>query len=745
MTTSSLLRIVRWLAYGIIALTPFFYLEASVYPYIVSKTLLFQGLVSLLFIGWCMLAVRDRRYIPQRTPALIGLGVFILVLIFTAFLGIDPLRSFWSIQDRMLGVVAFVHLAIFGFIISGAQNIIEERKAFFFSIATASIIVVLAVLQLGNPNLLLNEPIGTRPGATFGNPSFLAGYLVLHILWLIYWLFRSQPRSYERWGLLALEGWLLFGLFITQTRGHIIGLFFGLVVLAFLFAFRPPIGQSLFSRRSFYVLFLSILLISSVGFFFTRSSSVWEGVPGIQRFRTLSLEGDSELEPRLVALRAGWQGFLEKPLLGWGWDNFNVVFNKYYEPSLLRFAYVETRFDKPHNYLLEFLVAGGLVLGLAYLYFIISFLVIIWRSGDHLWAQVMTAILAAYIVGTLFIFETLGPLLIFFLLFGLTHQRYLAYRASLSLGGGRNNASPLLGLPRAGLYSLAVLAVIPLVFIDIQVMRASNYQYHGFITFQRNPVLATSHFKKAISLGGPYAWNLQRDYAAAISEAYFYNPDRVDPRAVEEAIGYVEEIARERPLDAYHYYALVDLYNQTFDINPETHAKKAEIAGARALELSPNRQQVFFSLAKTRSLMGDIEGAVRLAKQGLDLEPRVPDGHFYYGLLSYVAGNEAEGYTHLREAISMGRKWKTFHEALTVANFFGNSGHLNEAIELYKEAKGMAPDDLEVQIKLGIAYYMAGRVEEARAEIREVMQRTNLAQSVGYQEIRPILRALGLE
>ena len=204
-------------------------------------------------------------------------------------------------------------------------------------------------------------------------------------------------------------------------------------------------------------------------------------------------------------------------------------------------------------------------------------------------------------------------------------------------------------------------------------------------------------------------------------------------------------VASEHPLDAYNYYALVDMYNQTVDIDPKGHIEKAEQAGARALELSPNRQQVIFSLAKTRSLAGDPEGAVLTAEKGLDLDPLVPDAHFYYGLLSYAAGDSKQGYESLKQAISLGRKWKTVNEPLTVGNFFGDSGHLDEAITLYKQAKEISSDHLEVRIKLGIAYFLTGQRDEARKEIREVMDRVDIKTVARYKDIQPILRNLGLE
>jgi O-antigen ligase len=52
-----------------------------------------------------------------------------------------------------------------------------------------------------------------------------------------------------------------------------------------------------------------------------------------------------------------YQGFKEKPVFGWGQENFNYVFNKYYNPAMFD---QEQWFDRAHNEFLDWLIAGGL-------------------------------------------------------------------------------------------------------------------------------------------------------------------------------------------------------------------------------------------------------------------------------------------------------------------------------------------------------------------------------------------------
>ena len=92
-------------------------------------------------------------------------------------------------------------------------------------------------------------------------------------------------------------------------------------------------------------------------------------------------------------------------------------------------------------------------------------------------------------------------------------------------------------------------------------------------------------------------------------------------------------------------------------MNPSEYLPKAEAEAARALALSPDRQEIYFSLAKTKTLEKQYGAALDLLKKALALDPKVPDAHFYYGLVAYVTGDSATGYSELRAAMQLGRKW----------------------------------------------------------------------------------------
>ncbi len=772
------INLIIFLVFTVVIVLPLFYFPKGVYPYSTPKTLFFQAMVELIAFLWLALLIRDvprSPYAPRATPFLYGLLVFLFALFLTSVTGEDFWRSLWSTQERGWGAVAFLHAGLFALILASLYKEINWKALCYTSLSVSLFVELLAFIQLWIPNLLLgSERVGDRPGATFGNPSFLAGYILFHIFIALYFLlmsFESEGKEKRGEQIFLFAALMLetIALFLTQTRGDILGLAVGGLLLLVFFTVRPPtVRVRLFAERKFYVIALVLFLGLGVGFWFTRTSAVWSRIPGLGRFATISLD-DQTLEPRLLALQAVWKGIEERPLLGWGWDNFNIVFNKFYDPRALESGYIETRFDKPHNFLAEYMVVGGALLTLGFFGLLFCFVYELWKLRETVFAHVFTAALAAYFVRSLFVFDTIGPLFILFFIFGMTDGKYFLRTAGESIP----HASYEEGRPRTqesrrerrarlrvdryaggGRKSMMVACVLlsffPVYYLSILPLKASNDAYWGFNYFLNGkPNRAIQSFKNGVATWSPYRWVFKRDYATAVAEAYFNNIDPVTKKSLipdEEAwaaIHAMEEVAAEHPKDAYNHYALIDMYNQVSDLDADALLAAAEREAAVALRLSPRRQEVYFSLAKTKTLKGEYAEALRLTKEALDLNPNVPDAHFYYGLLAYANGDQKTGYVELRKTIDMGRPWKNAQEPRVVANYFADSGHIEETIELYKESLALK-NDPETKIKLGIAYYFAGRRDLAKSYVKEIAAQFDLTKSPSYGDLEPILRDLGV-
>ena len=298
MPGAALIRFIRGLLYVIVIATPLFYLRKGVYPYILSKAAFFQGLVEILFFAWVALLVVEPRYRPKKTVLGIAILVFLVAFGITSITGVDAARSFWSTQERATGLFFFLHIYALVFVIASIFPALNWRRLLAASLGTAALVSVLALFQLVNPNLLLQESVGDRPGATFGNPTFLAGYLVLNIMLGIYLLY-DRFRSIERTGR-GTQAFLVMEILIAavalmnaQTRGDILGLAAGIGALTGLFIFAPPEGAMAWKKKGVchirhrHLCARSGILAYSHGFFLARSTGT-QPIPRNFSFRQRS-------------------------------------------------------------------------------------------------------------------------------------------------------------------------------------------------------------------------------------------------------------------------------------------------------------------------------------------------------------------------------------------------------------------------------------------------------------------------
>jgi tetratricopeptide (TPR) repeat protein len=124
-----------------------------------------------------------------------------------------------------------------------------------------------------------------------------------------------------------------------------------------------------------------------------------------------------------------WEGVKERPILGWGQDNFSYVFAKYYDPKMYA---QEQWFDRTHNVFFDWLIAGGLLGLLSYLGLFFALIYVLWRKTvlhtdnivfDVLEKSVISGLLVAYFVHNVFIFDNLASYILFFILLAYIHQR----------------------------------------------------------------------------------------------------------------------------------------------------------------------------------------------------------------------------------------------------------------------------------------------------------------------------------
>ena len=302
----------KWVIFGglfTIPFIPFLVSSSLFFPFITTKAFVWRVIVEVIFAFWLILMLKEPEYRPKRSPILYAVLSFILIIGIADLLGDSPLKSFWSNFERMEGFISFLHLGAF-FLVVGSVFKEEHWKNWWNTSLIASFLMALhALTQSG------------RVEGTFGNPIYLSVYMLFHVFIALFYLMREKEAGWRYFYgvLIVFETFILYR---TATRGAILGILGGFVILALL-NIRKRASQGLL---------LGLLLLVG-GFFLVRDTNFVKTSPVLSRFSSLSFE-EIKTQGRYFVWPIAMKGFKEKPILGWGQENFHEVFQKHYVPEM---------------------------------------------------------------------------------------------------------------------------------------------------------------------------------------------------------------------------------------------------------------------------------------------------------------------------------------------------------------------------------------------------------------------------
>ncbi len=174
---------------GLSLVIPLVYIKNVLRPFIVGKMIPFQVIVLILLIIWIiLLSINWKKYLPKLNFLTISLFVFVLIVFLSSVFGENFYRSFWGNAERMDGFLALLHFFVFFLSVHSVlkNNPIVFKKLIFFSLGVSCLSVIYPFLQkLGLAFVPPGEKLD-RPAGSFGNPTFLSGYLLIH-LFLGFW------------------------------------------------------------------------------------------------------------------------------------------------------------------------------------------------------------------------------------------------------------------------------------------------------------------------------------------------------------------------------------------------------------------------------------------------------------------------------------------------------------------------------------------------------------------------------
>lgn len=692
-------KIVKFGLYAIL-LIPLAFLPKALYAFLTPKFLLFQIFVEIVFATWLILAVLNPQFRPKFSWLATAIVFFAVISLISALLGVDFSRSFWGIGARMTGLFAELHflawfLVLASILRSGSTQIVPSpsipgirnhprESATYprisastylnFSFAVSILVALTAFYQNTQWHLV--------PGYTiFSNPTFVAPYFLFHFFWGLYQIWNS--KSWQKLYYVSASVLILWALLLGQIRGAYIGLLVGILFLGIGLIF-----SNIFKARSrvlIAALYAIIVLSLVLGWQFRDSKFIKQSYFG--RFSHISFE-EATIQTRFLTWQTAFKGFYDKPILGVGPENFNYLFNAHYNPRLLMYggsSFAETWQDKPHNAFIEILTEIGIIGGLTYIsiwLFVVFYLFRIFKRGEKFLSLVLAGTFISYFGTIFFSFDSFGSWfgLFLFLAFLASHnyanQEYSnannansEYNKKLAISGISNKF--LDWHYYSQLASLAiVLVTFALLYVNYGIWRANIADADALRVFPLDPAQGVALFNKSLNYPTPYKSEYQFDLIASVGGAVekgipINNLEDIVNFALDEA----DKAVLAHPNNAGSYTDMLRIYNILGTRGRDLAIlNQAELFGKKSLELSPNRQEALFYLARTALLKNNPTLAVQLAKQAVDIDSAINLSHWYLGL-SYIAnGQTNEGAAEIKKALELGYKPQNQNEINFVKN-----------------------------------------------------------------------------
>lgn len=699
-------EIARWVALLVLFLVPFTPLivaNSYFFPFITGKAFFFRILIEVAVGAWAVLALLDKAYRPRFS------WIFAAVLAFVAWMFVADIaamnvnKAFWSNFERMEGWVWLAHLLGFFVAASAVLRVEGKWRAWFLTSLGVSVLLVFhALLQLAG--LADIHQSSTRVDSSLGNSAYFAVYLLLNTF-IAGWLALTEERVWLKRFLLALAATEAFLVFFTETRGAILGLV-GALFLAALLTLLTAGGRA--RRVAVGACALIVLLVGT--FYLSRNSAFVEENRILNRIASISLE-DGRV--RFTIWGMAFEGFKERPVLGWGQEGFNYVFNKYYEPSLYA---QEPWFDRAHNAFIDWLMAGGLPAFLLYLSLFLFAVAALWRNSTLSRAEriALTSALAGYACHNFFVFDNLYSYIYFFAILAFIDSQ--VSRPIPFFERGKTLSSEHAG---AAFAAAAAVVLVLIYMVNITGMRAAK----GLIVAITPPAEAAGleeNLRKfeEITSREPFALQEIREQLVSFSIGVVGNttiPESTKQKFAALALSEMQKQNQEHPGDARTLLQLSAAYRTAGD------AERALDALAEAAAFSPEKPQILVQAAGLRWGYGDFEGARSDLEKAYALAPGFEEVALYAATANILAKDKARAAEILQEAFGT---TTVANDILAVA--YEEAKAFDELIALLTLRIGSPEADLKTWFELARAYFLAGdragavaTLERARAVFPE--------------------------
>lgn len=708
-----IIKIGLWL----IPFLPLYVSYTMLFPFITGKNFAFRIIVEIIFAFWAGLAFTKPEYRPRLSPLLKAATAFIVILFLADIFSPNPYRAFFSNYERMEGFMMIVHLYLYFLMLVSVFKEKRDWLIFFHSTLIASFLVsVIALLQKFGLRVSLQG--GFRVDSTIGNPAYLAAYLIFHV-WLAVYLMR---QFWQRWWLrsvyIILFIFYILIIYFTATRGAILAL----IASSFIFAASIIwLWPKIFSNsggltRKISAIALAIFILTPIALFVLRNTDFVVSNTVLQRLTSISLS-DKTTQARFAIWGMSLQGALDRPILGWGQENYYLIFQKYYNPKLYS---SEPWFDRSHNIIFDWLVHAGFLGLLSYLAIIVSALWMIWRNvraraSNILPGLILASVFLTHFLQNIFVFDNLNTYLLFFGFLAYSDfwsnqsddQIIVEERAKVT--SGRRNG---VGFIFVSLLILIIVSISGYFLHAKPVLEAKSLIRALQLHQAKAPMdVLINSFQKALSystFGDTEVREQLANIARGMPGNAAYTPGE-QKQFVEFSISELKKEASIQAKDVKHIIFLASVLDRAASLNP-AYLQEAEITVLEALKISPAKQMMYYELAQIYVMAGQFDKAIDILEKAAELEPRD-----YQPIVNIIIVAAASQKLEVVRETSLKLNWKIIDQEalLRLGTVYLNLRDYENGKKVYETLVYDFPKKAEYRSKLSAILAELNEIDEA--------------------------------
>jgi O-antigen ligase len=686
-------------------LSVFLVYSKLLFPYITSKQIYFNILIEILLVFWLAFIIKYPSWRPKKSWISIGLISYFSAILISSIFSVDFNLSFWGDVERMLGFFHVFHFLVFYFIIITVFRTKEDWRNLMIASVIAGVII--AIYGLAKISY-----------STIGNAAYVGGYLIFNIYFSLILYFKTKNLPLRISYLVAIII-MLFAVKNTGIAGAYVGLGVSVILLVFLFGILNKNKKIKISSISLFI--LSVIVVASV--------FVYKDKPFVQNNKLLNqITSEVSLskntfQTRLISWKAAWTDFPSHPILGAGYGNFSISFDKYFDPVFYNYTRSETYFDRAHNNIVDIASTTGILGLFTYLSIIIAvgyYLVTGYRKGkvDLYDFVLLSSLIVAYFIQNLAVFDSLVTYISLMIALGFIYWLNIEHE-ELQHEEDKNLTNPeIASFLIVGLVMLTILYQY-----NIKPLKMLKGSIDGQIAFAQNDIIGgVEAYKKALS----YNTILDRDSRDSLIRL-MSNTRPLNMVSKEEAgeildfiIGESDKNIAYNPKDSLallEHSQLLNVAATIFKDDTEKfyyYSNLALEAINKSIESAPGRIPHYFMKVQVYITRGDYEKATNVLSEAVSLNEDYYESICRLAKIQVITEND-EGYDNMNKCIDKGGVGQVSpaNFVAQLINYYNEKGDSERVLKLMERLSQLDSGNAKIWANLANLYVEAGEKEKA--------------------------------